>query len=104
MNSSDEVKNSPLLASFPVGSPMDDFLRKALAGMKEETEDQKTKELLADVLAGKRSVQEVADTRWFRQKLAAVDTEALLKTSKEAGEAAKEQGDFTTLLARKQSQ
>lgn len=101
MSSADDTK--PLLGTFSVGSPMDAFLRKALATLKEEADSSQTRELLDDVLAGKRSMRELADSQWFRHRLAAVDTNAVLNAQREAAEYAKRYGDLTDELARGES-
>lgn len=81
---------------------MDTFLRRALATLKEEADSSQARELLDDVLVGKRSMRELADSQWFRQRLAAVDTSAVLKAQREAAEYAKKYGDLTGDLTRRE--
>ena len=92
MTNQDNLK--PVLPSVPAGSPMDDALRGSLRKMKNDADPQ-IRRLIDDILAGKRTMRDLAATEWFgrrvreaRPNLEAIRKEAE-KLEKEPGAADK---------------
>lgn len=66
MTNQDDLK--PVLPSIPAGSPMDDALRGSLRKMKNDADPQ-IRRLIDDILAGKRTMRDLAATEWFGRRV-----------------------------------
>jgi hypothetical protein len=74
----DQSELKPVLPSIPVGSPADQVLRESLKKMRNDADPQ-IRTLIDDILAGKRTMRDLAATEWFGRRVheARIDFEAI---------------------------
>lgn len=67
MSNEPNEPDQPMLSSIPVGSPAHKKLAEAMRILRERAPDAQTAELYDDILAGRRSARDLAESEGFAQ-------------------------------------